>query len=277
MMVQNWNGEPARAVRSRGGVTSFVDYRDNLIRDLDCSWPPPELLQKLCRSDRSSAFLAEDQAALTEELGYYSDLQSVHSEDAIQWSYFGPLAYGAADARVLLSNFLAELVNIPSRNTKCTVALWRRVPHPDTMGAGGPELDLLIVADSTVFIVESKWRSGEGRWQGMSGKQSQLQLRRQFIERCGPRLFGNRDCVLLYVVLDKTQQPLDNELSETVPSFSCEWAELCDWKGHPNSAEIRRYYEWKRSLVARGFGVPAPGRGLKDITSISPSRVVLRP
>jgi hypothetical protein len=57
------------------------------------------LVQKLARSDKQMYFFPEDQAFLVQKLGYYTDLQSVNSEDALVWSYFGPLAYATPDVR----------------------------------------------------------------------------------------------------------------------------------------------------------------------------------
>jgi hypothetical protein len=268
-VLEDWNGNPVRAARSRGGVTAFPEYRDNLIQVSSCVWPPSELVQKLCRSDRVSAFLPEDQAILSEKLGYYSDLQSVHSEDAMQWNYFGSLVYGKPSERVEFSNWIADLLGIPARNRECTMALWRRIPHPDTFGNGGPELDLMITGDALAIIVESKWRSGEGQWQGMAGNQSQLQLRRQFLANSGRRLLGPRHCVLLYVILDPSQQRSLSPEPTEIPTFCCQWADLCDWPGHPHSDEVRRHYEWKRNLISRPPGVPAPGRQI--VLSCSPA------
>jgi len=258
--LQDWNRRTVRAVRSKGGVTAFPKYRDNLIQVSSCVWPPSEVVQKLCRSERISAFFPEDQAILSESLGYYSDLQSVHSEDAMQWSYFGPLVYGKPSERVEFSNWMADLLGIRGRNRECAMALWRRIPHPDTFGNGGPELDLMITGDALAIIVESKWRSAEGQWQGMTGNQSQLQLRRQFIASTGRRLLDSRYCVLLYVTLDPSQEASSSGNLMEIPTFCCHWADLCDWPGHPHSDEVRRYYEWKRNLISRPPGVPAPGR-----------------
>ena len=262
--IRDWNDTSVLAVRSRGGVTAFPDYRDNLVRQPGCVWPPAEILQKLCRSDHLSAFLPDDQAALTQRLGYYCDLQSAHSEDAIQWSYFGPLVYGEEIKRIAFSNWLAEKLEVPFRNRRCTIALWRRIPHPDTLGSGGPELDLLIVGDAFAIVAESKWRSGEGRWQGSAGNQTQLQLRQQFLAKCGSRILETRELMVLYVVLDSSQEVL-SAVQSPVPMFCLQWANLLEWEGHPRGAELQRYYEWKRNLVARPVGVPAPGRQIVSV------------
>src|SRR5471030_2239786 len=93
--LRDWNNREITAVRSKGGVFAFPDYSDNLVRiDRGC-WPPPEILQKLYKSEKLWAFPEEEQSLLIGKLGYYCDLQSVHSEDAMQWSYFGPLLYAS--------------------------------------------------------------------------------------------------------------------------------------------------------------------------------------
>lgn len=158
--LQDWHGREVDAVRSRGGVWAFPDFSDNVIKSQPAHWPPPELVQKLCQSHQLSAFLPEDQSLLTHKLGYYSDLQSINSEDAIQWSYFGPLVYGSTDQRVAFTNWLLDHLKLPWRTRSCCLQLWCRVPHPDNLTPGGPEMDLFLQGDSCVIFCESKWRSG---------------------------------------------------------------------------------------------------------------------
>jgi hypothetical protein len=239
-------------------VWAFPDFSDNVIRGGSGSWPPPEIVQKLCQSQQLSAFLPEDQSLLTHKLGYYTDLQSINSEDAIQWSYFGALVYGSADQRVTFANWLLETLNLPQRTTSCFMELWRRVPHPDNLTPGGPEIDLLVHGDSCVILCESKWRSGEGRWQGIAGKTTQLELRCQFLEKYGRRLYGDVGFAVLYIVLDESQRPSPVSAS-SIPVHVIRWADLCAYTAHPRLEEVRDYYDWKRNLIARKWGASAPG------------------
>ena len=85
----DWNGRPITLVRTRGGVAAVSDFSDNLIRDDRLPWPPPPVVQKLYESRQSRAFDPPELAAAMKRLGFYSDLQSLNSEDAITWSYFG--------------------------------------------------------------------------------------------------------------------------------------------------------------------------------------------
>jgi hypothetical protein len=136
--------------------------------------------------------------------------------------------------------------------------MWRRLPHPDNGTPNGPELDLLVNTNSFAFLVESKWRSGEGRWQGIEGNATQVQLRQRFLARFGRALLGDAALGVIYVVLDDSQK-CTGDSSIQVSVTNLKWADLLRFKNHPRAAEVQRYYDWKRNLVARKFGIPAPG------------------
>ena len=258
-VLKDWNDNEVSAVRSKGGVFAFPDFADNLLRLDRGAWPPPEVVQKLFKSEKLWAFPEEDQQILTSKLGYYCDLQSVHSEDAMQWSYFGPLVYGTEEQRVDFARWLrSELALNCPEPTRCSLAMWRRLPHPENGTPNGPELDLLVSTDSFTFLVESKWRSGEGRWQGLEGNATQVQLRQRFLARFGRALFGDSVSGVIYVILDDSQRCTGDSRIQ-VPVTNLRWADLLRFQSHPRTAEVRRYYDWKRNLVARKFGIPAPG------------------
>jgi hypothetical protein len=257
--LKDWTNRDIKAIRSKGGVFAFPDFSDNLIHCGDGPWPPPEILQKLYKSEKLWAFPEEDQGTLAQKLGYYCDLQSIHSEDAMQWSYFGPLIYGTSEDRTRFARWLHARLSLSCLPpTSCAMAIWQRIPHPETGTANGPELDLLMCADTFVLFVESKWRSGEGRWQGVDGTATQVQLRQRFLARFGKSLFGNAHLAVMYVVLDDSQRS-SGDLTISVPVVSIRWTDLCDFSQHPRAEEIRRYYDWKRNLVVRKFGMAAPG------------------
>lgn len=257
--IPDWNGRNVRAVRTRAGVWAFLDFADNLMRGGVAQWPAPELVQKLCMSDKVRFFSPEDQDFLTEHLGYYSDLQSAHSEDAIQWSYFGTLSYASVQQQVTFTNSLLAVVGLTAENSAASVAIWRRVPHPDSLTQNGPELDFLIVGNQSILVGESKWRSGEGLWQGASGTATQLELRRAFLQRIGNPVFGSRVAAVLYVLLDDSQIPAALAHSSPIPAMSISWSTLASKVYHPFQSEFQRYYDWKRDLIARRYGAPAPG------------------
>lgn len=255
--VKNWNGEEIEAVQSRGGVWAFLDYLNGVICPADCACPPPELVQKLSKSDKYIHFYPEDQPLITRHLGYYTDLQSAHSEDAMVWSCFGTLAHSAPSARVTWAQWLVDRLGFSGTIETSTISLWRRVPHPDNFSQGGPELDALIQTDKVVVISETKWRSGESQWQGIDGRSTQFDLRERFIRVLGRSLYRDRQIVLLSIVLDEHGEPCPTR--DGIVFKRITWKTLVNEGPHPLSAELRRYYDWKRNLIPRKHGVAPPG------------------
>jgi hypothetical protein len=88
-------------------------------------------------------------------------IRSVHSEDAITWSVFGPICYAAPPVRVSFYSELLRLVDkgLPTPQT-ASVSLWRRIPYPDSLVSGGPGIDFMVISNATVVLGEAKWLSG---------------------------------------------------------------------------------------------------------------------
>ena len=88
--IDNWRGEPIEIARSPSGVVLVRDYVDNLIRSPEVPWPPPALVSKLVADDRVAARWPPTLAdAVSKRLGHCTPLQSINSDDAITWSFFG--------------------------------------------------------------------------------------------------------------------------------------------------------------------------------------------
>jgi hypothetical protein len=243
----DWNGRAVLSARSRGGIVALADFNDNLIRVPGVPWPPPAIVQKLYESRQSRAFDGEELALVTGGLGIYSDLQSLNSEDAITWSYFGPVSAADSQQRASVLNWLIGRLGLPwTDSTGCSVDLWRRIPHPDKSLPGGPELDVVLDGDRCVVFVEAKWGSGEGRRQGVAKDKTQLQLRREFLAKHGPRIYGPaRAFVVLAVVLagELEQQPPAD--AGGVSTRTITWANLSECPVHPCREEFEAYYRWK--------------------------------
>jgi hypothetical protein len=246
--VEDWNGREISVAKSKGGVIAVADFSDNLIRVDAVPWPPPAVVQKLYESRQSRAFAEDQLSTATKRLGVYSDLQSVHSEDAITWSYFGPLAVEPPDARALFLNWLLQRLGLDelSFNDVCSIDLWRRVPHPDKSLPGGPELDFVLDGDRCVVFGEVKWRSGEGLKQGVQGDKGQMQLRRDFLAKYGPAIYGQRGFVVLGIALAggiETDPPPD---ADGVVTRGLQWSDLASYAEHPKADEFGRYLKWKQ-------------------------------
>jgi hypothetical protein len=164
--IANWNGRTVQAAQSRGNVVALVDFSENLMQVDDLPWPPPAIVQKLFRSLHETAFLEEARLLLTRKLGFYTNLQSLHSEDAITWSFFGPLIAAPVQVRTDFLNWLLRYVGLRADEKSCAIEIWRRIPRPDTRGMGGPEIDFLIQGSNTILVGEAKWPRGKARAKG---------------------------------------------------------------------------------------------------------------
>jgi hypothetical protein len=74
-----------------------------------------------------------------------------------------------------------------------SVWLWRRIPHPDDLVPGGPEIDFGIQTDEVFLLGEAKWRSSVATAQGVSRNKDQITLRREFCQKYGRRLLPGID------------------------------------------------------------------------------------
>jgi hypothetical protein len=187
--VKDWGGNEIELVASSGGVLAFVNPWDGVIHGGVDPWPPPELVQKLYQSNHAGAFVDAANSSATRFLGYYSDLQSMHSEDAVTWSFFGPIAYADSNVRAKFCEQLLESLGIAGFVSRARIWLWRRLPHPDTRVSGGPEIDFGIQTADTLILGESKWRSGFGAGQGTKRDKDQIQLRVEYCIKHGTEVF----------------------------------------------------------------------------------------
>lgn len=239
MVVQDWNGRQVGAGRSRGGVLALAKVSDGLIEAE--SWPPSSVVQKLYRSRAEASFDGVDLETVTSDLGYYCDLQSIHSEDVITYNFFGTTGDRSTD----VLNWLTDRLELPGGNNECEITLWRRIPHPDTLVSGGPELDAILIGDKTVIIVEAKWKSSEGKGQGKSGTKTQLQLRNEWFAKYGRQTFGDRRMVILGVTAYDDDMVLPEPDAQWIEMAMLTWRDLTECDPHPHVEEYARYYRWK--------------------------------
>jgi hypothetical protein len=247
--IQNWKGQLIEVARSRGGTLVVINPFDNLVTTGVPVWPPPEILQKLYQSYQVRAFDEPWRGEVIRTLGFYTDLQSLHSEDAIIWSVFGTLAYADQETRCTYVNSLIGLLGIPSPPVKiANIWLWRRIPHPDTLVSGGPEIDFGIQTEDVVIFGEAKWLSGVGKAQGKARDKTQIILRQEFFEKYGRQLFGG---ISHYVVLGLSRlgEMLDDkeiDLGQAVLyNRDLKFKDVCSLNGHHLSRELQNYLTWK--------------------------------
>ena len=251
--MKNWNGREIKSAMSKGGVTVVAHPFDNLI-STDCEpWPPAEVVQKLYKSRQGRAFEGDELTISTDGLGYYCDLQSLHSEDAITWSVFGTVSRSSLTIRERWVSDFFGLLNMPEASpARAGIYLWRRIPHPDTLVSGGPEIDFGILTDNTLVLGEAKWQSSVGAGQGKGGNKDQIQLRGEFLKKYGKTLFPS---LTFQVVVGVGL--FEDTFKDTVPNgvsfHSTTWEKICGLQVHPHAEEVKRYYDWKLENMKKTY------------------------
>ena len=174
--INNWNGNSIDVTKSRGRVIATISPFDNLMYK-GCipgtKIIASEIIQKLYKSNHEKAF---NLISNEWKLKYYCDLQSTNSEDSLTWSIFSALVYGDNVYKQSFLMNLSEALSIEEKPDNIDICLWRRMPHPDTNVSGGPEIDVLISTDNSIYMIECKWRSGVGKKQGKNKDKSQIEL-----------------------------------------------------------------------------------------------------
>jgi len=243
LTTNDWNEKTVDCMESKGGVTALQNPLENLIRTKIFPFPTPEIIQKLYKSERGNAFSETQKSSFT---NYYTDLQSLNSEDAITWSVFGVLNYHAEASR---NKFVSDLLALAGINdavcTRTCVWLWRRIPHPETLVSGGPELDFGIITDNTVVFGESKWNSSVSNNQGVSKRRNQMELRVDFLRKYGVDFFPYAKNKVVLLVSKGTDNSFDCLSDGVVDVKNIHWEDVCKIESHPLSDEVKRYYYWK--------------------------------
>jgi len=248
--ILDWNRRPINVAQSRGGVLVTTRPEDNLIRTGISPWPSPEVVQKLYQSRQLRAFDNVEAETASAGLGFYTDLQSLQSEDAITWSVFGPLVYQDEPTRRRYTDSLFNCLGLPCRaDGSVCIWLWRRLPHPDTLVSGGPEIDFGIQSNNVLILGEAKWGSPVGAKQGAAKDKDQIQLRREFIEKYGEKLYPScRHFVVLGVSISgglTSNTDLSLGTSSYLTHRDTTWDILGRIKEHPLTNELNAYYRWK--------------------------------
>ena len=105
--IYDWNSKEISIFRSKRNVIATLSPFDNVIKINADIFPTPEIIQKMYKSRHSKAFAIND----INQISYYSDLQSLNSEDAINWSLWGTLKYSPKKSQISFAKslFLSSL------------------------------------------------------------------------------------------------------------------------------------------------------------------------
>ena len=252
--VEHWmQTRSIRVAESAGGVLATLDPLENLVRGGASPWPPPELLQKLYASDRWRGKTPEDDASVRSCLGHYCDLQSLNSEDAITWSFFGPLIYGPATWREDFATKLLKTIGFPAPSA-VALWLWRRIPHPEKPAStGGPEIDFGLQTDRSLILGEAKWNSQLGSGQGVAGDRTQLDLRLAYCSGLG-RLALTSIQHWAVVGVGRESDVLHQGDSSETKIHNLSWKDLCAFMPADLQPQLYQCVDWKEKHSSRRPG-----------------------
>jgi len=251
-MIENWNGDPVSVRRSRGGVLTFERWEDNVLGSPP--WPRTLLEQIHGYVARSTHFDDDDAEALAAHLGgRISKFQSVNSEDAVTYSWFGTLAVAPIETRRAAIQWLYDRASIPATATAPTIDQWRRVFHPNAPASPrGPELDARINDPRAALVyVEAKWSAtiGTGRGKAKEIPDDQIVLRRDSLRK-DPALKDEKRAFAVVGISEQAPNlanwdELEGDLRPVTVAWLT-WDELSECADHPLADEFRRYIAWKR-------------------------------
>ena len=228
--------EPS-VIPSKGKSGAVISFKENLLIPKNVVFPTIEVVSKLCKSEHVRDYTEENQKLVIKELGYYSDLQSIKSEDAITWSLFGFMAYQESKTRLIFFNELLKKLKLQSDNS-CEIKLWQRLPHPDNFCSGGPEMDVILLGEKYLFLVECKWSSAIGKNQGINKNKNQIEIRKTWIENLGCKLYPNHQIIILSVA----------NANETDELF-INWDSFCSFNSLPHKEEYSSYLTWRKKYL----------------------------
>lgn len=249
--LKNWNGEDIAVRRSRRGVLTLERWQDNVLRMPDAEWPSELLEQVRAYRAQPEHFHSDDAEVLQADLGLISRFQSINSEDAVTWSWFGTLGTAPATARQESIGWLYDRIGLGVEAVEPQIDQWMRIYHPNAPGSSrGPELDARIVDTTAVVYVEAKWHAtlGTGRGADAGIPADQIELRRDsLLNDPGLANDGRAHAVLLITETGRNDtEPSAATGPEKVPIASLTWAELAECPTHPLADEFKRYLAWKR-------------------------------
>jgi hypothetical protein len=131
--VPGYDSKPVE-LRYRAGssVPYVLNWEDNaLYPPPGAAWPPAVIRQVEGYVARKSWFAATDAEGLAARLGFIGKFQSLNSENAVTWSWFGTLALADGTHRRDLAQWLYSRAGIEgSPSEDVSVDQWMRVVHP---------------------------------------------------------------------------------------------------------------------------------------------------
>ena len=173
----DWNGQEVdvRFSRGRSRVPYVEDWTRNVIGVSDAGVAPSFLVRQVNTYVANNKWFGDDDAAaLARRLNRVSKFQSLRSEDALTWSWFGTLSMSSQESRRAALQWVFDRAELEAQATRdVLIRQWIRVAHPHFPGRTGPEVDAVLDDPGGALIyVEAKWEARLGTGKGADRRYS---------------------------------------------------------------------------------------------------------
>lgn len=264
----NWKGRNIQVARSGehfNGRMAVLDFKDNLVAAAIPGFIPFPLLQKLARSVHEADYFGAARTAVTNRLGFYTDLQSLASEDALTFSYFSPIWLKGPMEVARFTDWLMRDLELPLRKTAtANVEFWRRInPHAQTAGRNGSEFDWAVQSANLLLLSENEFCGTQASNLGINCDLSQVEMLREYVIKWGAAVHPS---VERFVILYITQCALaQSAVQEDLPIGrawlhirNLTWQHLSSYTGHPLGTEFGEYCDWRCTHAKLSVPNPLP-------------------
>lgn len=265
--IPNWKGRNIQVARSGeqfNGRMAVVDFKDNLVAAAIPECIPFPLLQKLVRSVHEADYFGAARTAVTNLLDFYTDLQSLASEDAITFSYFGPIWLRGSTEVARFTDWLVRELELPLRKTAtANMEFWRRIPHAQTAGRNGSEFDWAVQSANLLLFSENEFCGSHASNLGIRCDLSQVEMLREYVIKWGAALHPSVErFVILYITPFALAQSAVQEDFPIGRAWlhirNLTWQHLSSYRGHPLGTEFGEYFDWRCAHAELSVPNPLP-------------------
>lgn len=246
--VNDWNGKEIEVCYSANTqIFATLHPNQNIVSMRDNAFQSPELKRKYAISCEDSNFGKSSILSNRNwSLGYYCELQSILSPQAIAWSVFGSISHATS---IVQRNWMMDFfssINLEEPDVNdAQFFFWRKLLDAKKATKPSPEIDIMITTPNSLNMVLCYWNINASNTQTNLIKERILELDECLYEM-NPSHLANERTLNLIVIDQNThlqEADLQNQLNHKFSTTT--WQTICNFKSHPSYREIQRYYDWK--------------------------------
>ena len=246
--ISDWNEKAIEACYNlESGLFATLHPNQNIVCKAQNAGQSSELKRKFTQRGKDPNFSKEACLSNTNwSLGYYCDLQSIESAQAIAWSTFGLVSDSTSLIKYnWMLDFFKCLDLAGASADDAQFFFWRKLPSATKPSNLCPECDVMIATQNTLTVILCYWNNIQ--------TESNANLIKEQIKKIDAFLFDEQkfnsttertfNILLVDQSTDIQKEDLQADLNYNFSTTT--WNTLCGFKSHPLCEEIQRYYQWK--------------------------------